>query len=464
MKAKLVLLLLLLPILSTAPVSAQAPTAAISISCAPQQIFIPVYPGANSSGFTICTASNPTTYEEVVELSTSISDNNLSIHMIDSFTIGGNSEFDFYVNVSGVNGMLVAAHSLSVTGNVTSINGLPPANSASSSNNLIVQILQYDNITIPQNEARYALTFTGLEPPFGNDNLTITVPLFNNGNQFDFAKVGVEEDSREQWQGHNFSISLPLSKVNVAPFSLSGFEVLFSLTNETNSSNWTLLENGSKVFTQDLIVFAESEFGCQNYGCNRVNSTIIIEVYHLPLIDSDNDGVIDDADLCPDTVPGATVDSNGCALNQLDSDSDGIMDDVDECPNTPVGQTVDATGCPEDSLTDLDGDNAGNTSDSSSQDGNESNNNGSGVNQIDVNETTDSEIDSSDNNQEIKPNNPDENDEDSIEGGISDSASYIIAGSIVFLALVILFVRRKQPPMNEIHSQFAYEESLFKDN
>ena len=463
MKTKVVLFLLLISIIPVAPASAQTPTAAISISCSPASIGIPVYPGANSSGYTICTASNPTAYEEVVELSTSIPDNNLSIHMIDSFTIGGGSEFDFYLNVSGVNGMLMAFYPLSVTANVTSINGLPPANSATSTNNLLVSILQYDNITIPQNEVIYALTFTGLEPPYGNDNLTITVPLFNNGNQFDFAKVGVEKDSREQWQGQNFSISLH-SKVMVAPFSLSGFEVLLSLTNESNSSNWTLLANGSKVFTQDLVVYAESEFSCTNYGCNRVNSTISIEVYHLPLIDSDNDGVIDDEDLCPDTDVGATVDSNGCALNQLDSDSDGIMDDVDECPNTSVNQTVDATGCPEDSLTDTDGDNAGNNSDSSSQGGNENNNNGSGVNQIDVNETTDSEIDSFDNNQEIKPNNPDENDDDSIEGGISDSSSYIIAGSIVFLALVILFVRRKQPPMNEIHSQFGYEESLFRDN
>lgn len=462
MRAKLVLLLLLLPIISTTPVSAQTPTAAISISCSPASIDIPVYPGANSSGFTICTASNPTTYEEVVELSTSISDNNLSIHTIDSFTIGGNSEFDFYVNVSGVNGMLMAPHSLSVTGNVTSINGLPPTNSATSTNNFIVSILHYDNITIPQNEAIYSFTFTGLEPPYDNGNLTITVPLFNNGNFFDFAKVGVKEDSREQWEGHNFSISLLKHKVNVAPFSLSSFEVLLSITNETNSSNWTLLENGSKVFTQDFVFYAESDFSCTNYGCNRVNSTISIEVYHLPLIDSDNDGVIDDADLCPDTDVGATVDSNGCALNQLDSDSDGIMDDVDECPNTAVGQTVDATGCPEGSLTDTDGDESGNNSDTSFQDENESNDDG--ANQIDVNETTDSEIDSSDNNQEIKPNNPDENDDDSIEGGISDSSSYIIAGSIVFLALVILFVRRKQPPMNEIHSQFGYEESLFRDN
>lgn len=461
MKAKFVLLLLLFPIISSAPASAQVSGAAISMSCSPGQIDIPAYPGANSSSFTICTVSNPTAYEEVVELSTSISDENLSIHTIEEITVGAGTEYDFYVNVSGINEMLAASHQLTVTGNVTSLNGQPPPNSASSQVNLLVNILQYDNFSIPQNATMYSFTFTGLEPPYGGGNLTIPVPLFNNGNQFDFAKVGVEEDSREQLQGHNFSISLPLTKVNVAPFTLSGFEVLFSITNETNSSNWTLLENGSKIFTQDLIVFAESEFGCQNFGCNRVNSTILIEVYHLPLIDSDNDGVIDDEDLCPYTDAGAMVDSNGCALNQLDSDSDGIMDDVDECPNTAIGQTVDTTGCPEDSLTDTDGDNAGNNSDSSSQGGNESNNNGSGVNQIDVNETTDSEIDSSDNNQEIKPNNPDE---DSTEGGISDSSSYIIAGSIVFLALVILFVRRKQPPMNEIHSQFTYEESLFKDN
>lgn len=61
--------------------------------------------------------------------------------------------------------------------------------------------------------------------------------------------------------------------------------------------------------------------------------------------DSDNDGVKDSKDLCPNTPAGIAVTSNGCPK---DSDNDGVTDDKDKCPNTHLTgtQTVDATGCP----------------------------------------------------------------------------------------------------------------------
>lgn len=62
--------------------------------------------------------------------------------------------------------------------------------------------------------------------------------------------------------------------------------------------------------------------------------------------DTDGDEVIDDLDQCPATDEGASVNSNGCADNQLDTDGDGVTNDVDACPATPEGQAVDATGCP----------------------------------------------------------------------------------------------------------------------
>ncbi len=62
--------------------------------------------------------------------------------------------------------------------------------------------------------------------------------------------------------------------------------------------------------------------------------------------DADGDGVTDDADACPGTPRGATVDARGC---ELDADRDGVVDRLDKCPNTPAGATVDATGCPTDS-------------------------------------------------------------------------------------------------------------------
>lgn len=64
-----------------------------------------------------------------------------------------------------------------------------------------------------------------------------------------------------------------------------------------------------------------------------------------PIGDSDNDGVTDDLDRCPNTPPGTRVDSMGCPI-PVDSDNDGVPDDRDQCPNTPAGTQVDANGCP----------------------------------------------------------------------------------------------------------------------
>jgi len=61
-------------------------------------------------------------------------------------------------------------------------------------------------------------------------------------------------------------------------------------------------------------------------------------------VDSDGDGVLDDADRCPDTPAGTAVDTNGCAVPD-DSDNDGVTDAEDRCPRTPDGAEVNAEGC-----------------------------------------------------------------------------------------------------------------------
>ena len=71
--------------------------------------------------------------------------------------------------------------------------------------------------------------------------------------------------------------------------------------------------------------------------------------------DTDNDGVTDDKDLCPDTPAGEEVDEDGCADSQKDSDGDGVTDDKDLCPDTPAGEEVDEDGCA-DSQKDTDND------------------------------------------------------------------------------------------------------------
>ena len=76
-----------------------------------------------------------------------------------------------------------------------------------------------------------------------------------------------------------------------------------------------------------------------------IGATRIKENEDTPSIDTDGDGVDDEADLCPNTPAGELVDSNGCSNSQKDSDGDGVSDDIDLCPNTPSGESVDNDGC-----------------------------------------------------------------------------------------------------------------------
>ena len=61
-------------------------------------------------------------------------------------------------------------------------------------------------------------------------------------------------------------------------------------------------------------------------------------------MDSDNDGVDDLYDLCPETVAFGIVDIDGCLI---DEDGDGVDDFKDDCLGTAAGATVDENGCAE---------------------------------------------------------------------------------------------------------------------
>lgn len=63
------------------------------------------------------------------------------------------------------------------------------------------------------------------------------------------------------------------------------------------------------------------------------------------VVDSDNDGIIDGKDQCPETPTGLKVNAQGCPLNPPDTDRDGVPDYLDRCPDTPPGYSVDDDGC-----------------------------------------------------------------------------------------------------------------------
>jgi len=70
------------------------------------------------------------------------------------------------------------------------------------------------------------------------------------------------------------------------------------------------------------------------------------------LDDDDDDGVQNSDDICVDTPNGATVDANGCSDSQLDDDDDDVQNSDDNCADTPNGETVDANGCSDSQLDD----------------------------------------------------------------------------------------------------------------
>ena len=68
--------------------------------------------------------------------------------------------------------------------------------------------------------------------------------------------------------------------------------------------------------------------------------------------DSDNDGVPDPIDQCPNTWAQNYVDESGCSKKDLpgktkvtDTDGDGIADPLDRCMDTPPGSRVNGFGC-----------------------------------------------------------------------------------------------------------------------
>ena len=66
--------------------------------------------------------------------------------------------------------------------------------------------------------------------------------------------------------------------------------------------------------------------------------------------DEDRDGVVDEADACPQTPRGSPVDVRGCpasvdSSSVQDKDADGVIDSADKCPLTAPSLVVDANGC-----------------------------------------------------------------------------------------------------------------------
>ena len=280
MRPYAVIFMFLISILSTSSVSAQVPTAAISITCQPAQIDIPVYPGANATGMTTCTASNPTSYEEKVAIS--VTSDGLQAESIGDLIVPANSEEDFDVTVFAPEGhefLVVQPRALTVQGTVQEINGNPPSNPAQSSSQSIVNLMQYANYSIAENNSLRQVTFLKNQDSITLGKSTVELELLHSGNGMDNILFGVNDISRNLLESEGFQIEIPLGKIPVDPFESSTFNFTISLTKDIDYSTWTVLDNGSKFLKRNITIYANSDFECKNGGCNEQSVTIELEFY-----------------------------------------------------------------------------------------------------------------------------------------------------------------------------------------
>lgn len=178
------------------------------------------------------------------------------------------------------------------------------------------------------------------------------------------------------------------------------------------------------------------------------DAQVIEVVYWNNQTDRDGDGFSDENDAFPE-------DSD----EWNDTDGDGVGDNKDAFPEDSsewndtdsdgVGDNTDAFPSDENETHDDDNDGVGNNSDAFPQN---------------PQETMDSDGDGVGDNEDPEPEDPDIRTPDDISVKISNQSAYLISGSILVLALVILFARRRQPPQSPHQvSPFVSEESMWSE-
>ena len=271
-------------------------------------------------------------------------------------------------------------------------------------------------------------------------------------------------DITTSWQVSGTMLSSDLIQISICEGDLN-CENAFSTTLAIGEVSFVY----SGTNTSDGLTYYITVEICNEASCSTpAQASVLVEKSSDS--DADGDGVNDGDDQFPND-----------ANESVDSDGDGVGDNSDAFPQDGnethdddgdgVGNNSDAFPQDENETHDDDADGVGNNSDAFPQDGNETNDDdGDGVGDNsdafpqDENETMDTDADGVGDNEDPEPENPDVSSPQDISVEISDSSSYIIAGSIAFLAIVILFVRRKQPPQPQINSHFVTDESMWNDD
>ncbi len=246
-------------LLVAVPASAQISGAAVSMTCAPGQIQVEVKPGATLTGYTTCAVTNPTTYVEKVNIQ--VTSDGLATAAPGDLYVGAGQEVDFQVVVRANPYMQMQSRQLTVSADVQELNNLPPPNPASSSVNALINIMQFSIVQVEAVEP-----FVQLMP---ETDKNFQFKVYNFGNQIDRMKIGVTQNTRDSLEEAGFTVNLPQTVVTIEPNTAPETARIMVRTpkNQGWSDAYHVLE-----------FYAESEFACQNSGCNTESQMITVYV------------------------------------------------------------------------------------------------------------------------------------------------------------------------------------------
>ena len=258
-------------------VEAQSTVAAVDLNCTSPYpsgaIDIAVHPGATLTGYSVCTVSNPSIYQEKISIQADAS--GLVVAAPGSITLAPGGESEFQVTVRAESRMAMQARSLSTTATVTEMNGVPPPNIAESTSNQIVNILQFSALSVEMLEP-------SVEIYTGND-YSLFYYVYNQGNWVDKFNLQLDYD-----ENMDFKITSPVISTEIIHNDIGAFRL--DLNAPSDGSAWQVNEDGVKSLEVTVSVTFQSEFSCRYEGaCNSVTVLQSVTFLHNETTSSDSE-------------------------------------------------------------------------------------------------------------------------------------------------------------------------------
>ena len=272
LKALLLILVFSVSLLPIHKVEAQIGPPEVELTCtssSSSQIQIHVYPGASLTGFAICTASNPNSYTEKIQIDTEIE--GLAVSHPGTITLGPNSEEDFQVTLRAEERMDASSRVLKVTATVVEANGLPPPNNAQSEASMMAEIMQFSDLRVEATESMLILD--------SKIDYNLQFKIYNDGNNMDKFRLGVSNSYLQNLEDYGFSITLPLVNIEIEDNGPPEI-VRVEMRTPKDVENWPVNSDGEHEMTFDLEFYAESDFSCkyEGSGCNKESVIVKITV------------------------------------------------------------------------------------------------------------------------------------------------------------------------------------------